>query len=153
MARQSDPPPVVPADDGDVIRTRKSFAATVHARLEVLGIEPRDRVTWIVDGFEKRHAKIRWQTVQYWLDAVSFPQGRRLATLASVLGVNIAQLVGPLRELDGAPPAFDAFARGEGVSMTEEERWHLRMFQWPTEPTVGDYRGLLAVLRNNAERA
>lgn len=150
MERQSAAPGASPSH-GDAVALRKRFAATLHARLEELGVEPQHRVTWLVQRIEAAGGKLRWQTAQHWLDAVSFPQGRNLSRLAGVLAMKMDELVGPLDDSDD-PTAFRSFLEREGGSLTQQERTTLRLFPWPKDPTVADYRSLLAVLRSNAER-
>jgi hypothetical protein len=107
-------------------------------------------VTWICE----RGPFKRWQTVQHWIDGVSFPQGYNLAKLAKALDMKPSDLLGQLKDDLEPPPAtwVTFLATPEGASTSEEERWSLRLFPWTKEPTVGDYRGLLALLRTNAER-
>jgi hypothetical protein len=139
MPRQSEPTP-------DVIRARARFSEALRARLVELGVR---------EGQEKwLHEKlgVRWQTAQAWLAAESFPLGHNLSRLAEALSMDARALVGPmLDDVEPRYPSWAAFlATPEGASITEDERWPLRLFAWPKPPSVSDYRALLTVIRNNA---
>lgn len=139
------------SDEGDVARTRKKFAAALRRRVvDELGIAPDKAPGWLADKMG-----VRWQTAQYWLDGESFPLGHNLTRLGEAVGLNFRELVGPMTDdLEPRWPSWTAFlATADGKSISDEERWSLRLFPWPQPPTVGDYRGLLAVLRTNAERS
>lgn len=151
MPRQSDKPEAS-SPGGDVVEVRKRFAEVVNRRLDVFDVPTKERPRWLAERMVAAGAKsCRWQTAQYWIDGVSFPQGRNLRRLAGVLGVNLNDLVGPLSD-DDAPAAYLTFLEREGATVTSEERVTLRLFPWPQDPVVADYRSLLAIMRANAER-
>lgn len=150
MARQSEEEP---ADGGAVARQREHLARTINARMQELGVEERERTTWVHERFHQNGDPVRWQTVQTWFRGESFPQGRRIRMLAKVLGVNFNTLMGPMNDTGPVPASWPRFLETpEGASITDEERWTLRLFPWPADPAVADYRGLLSLLRGNAER-
>lgn len=141
MTRQSEPTP-------DVIRARARFSDALRARLVELGVR---------EGQEKwlhENVKVRWQTAQAWLQGQSYPLGHNLTRLAEALAMDPKALVGPmLDDVEPRYPSWTAFLETpEGASITDDERWALRLFAWPKAPTTGDYRSLLAVVRANAER-
>jgi hypothetical protein len=134
---------------GDVERTRKLFAERLNARLQELGVPEERRAGWL-----REKMGVRWQTAQFWLEGQSFPMGHNLTLLAEAIGMDPRELLGPMTD-DVEPrwPTWAAFkATPEGQSMSDEERWALRLFAWPKPPTIGDYRSLLALVRANAER-
>lgn len=137
--------------EGDVERARRVFSGTLHRRLGELGIAEKQRVTWLQEQLGEK----RWQTVQFWLEGKSFPQGHRLRRLADVLRMNASELVGPMADqIDPPWPTWREFlATKDGQTVDDEERWQLRLFSWAKAPTVEDYRALLVVVRNNASRS
>jgi hypothetical protein len=135
-------------DDLEMVRRRGEFTAVLRQRVLVeLGIPKEEAPRYLADGCD-----VRWQTAQSWLEGKSFPLGANLRRLSKFIGVAEAKLVGPM--IDEAPPeAFTAFLKTpEGSSMTDLERWAVRLFPWHSAPTLGDYRQLLALYRANAER-
>ncbi|AKF06058.1 hypothetical protein [Sandaracinus amylolyticus] len=145
--RQSQPPS---PDEGDVPRARKKFAAALRRRIvEDFNVPEREAARWLA-----KKMGVRWQTAQFWLEGQSFPLGINLTKLGEAVGMTFAELVGPMAD-DQEPqwPSWREFlATPEGQSTTDPERWALRLFPWTQPPTVGDYRSLLAVVRQNAER-
>jgi hypothetical protein len=147
VPRQSKTPS---ADQGDVARTRKRFAERLKKRIITeLGVPEKDAVGWLAEKMG-----VRWQTAQYWLDGESFPLGHNLTRLGEAVGVDPRELIGPLTDdVEPTHPTWKAFLETpEGKSLSDEERWALRLFWWPKPPTVGDYRSLLALVRTNNER-
>lgn len=127
---------------------RARFSEALRARLAELGIrEGQER--WLQDKLG-----VRWQTAQAWLQKESFPLGHNLSRLAEALAMDPKALVGPM--LDDIEPRYPSWPQfletAEGRSINDDERWALRLFAWPTPPTIGDYRSLLAVVRANADR-
>lgn len=136
--------------DLDMMRARKRVAEVIKRKLGAHGVTDESRMSrWLSE-----RCGVRWQTTQQWVLGNSFPQGKNLMKLAAVLEMSEAELLGPLRDaLEPKNPAWIAFqATPEGLSMDDEERWILRLFSWPKEPQIGDYRGLLALIRTNSER-
>jgi len=112
-----------------------------------MGVPEEEATTWLAQA-----VNVRWQTAQAWLLGTTIPLGKNLHRLAKALGIAEAKLLGPMVDED-PPPAFDAFRRTpEGASMTDVETWTIRLFSWAKEPTVGEYRQLLALYRANSER-
>jgi hypothetical protein len=152
VTRSSQPPPSEPPSEStedDVLDVRAHFAAALNRRLDELGVPERERTTWIKDRVGGR-----WQTAQFWLKGKTFPLGHSLTKLARALAIEPYVLVPPQSDQNiPPPPAWAAFRKTpEGQSMTDEERWLLRLFAWPKPPVVADYRALLVVVRNNSER-
>lgn len=142
MGRQSDP-------EVNVREAKARFAEVLRARLIELGVEGGHEL-WL-----QKNANVRWQTAQRWLRGETFPKTHNVPLLAAVLKMPPARLLGPMvSELEPKSEGWQKFlATSEGQSLTAEERWTLVLSQWVNEPTVADYRGLLALHRNNAERA
>lgn len=136
--------------DLDMMRARKRVADVIKRKLAEHGVTDESRMSrWLADRCD-----VRWQTTQQWVLGNSFPQGKNLMKLAAALNMTEAELLGPLRDaLEPKNASWVAFLETpEGKSMDDEERWLLRLFSWPKEPQIGDYRGLLALIRTNAER-
>lgn len=112
-------------------------------------MDERNRPRWLAEK-----AGVRWQTAQFWLDGESFPMGHNLAKLSEAIGMNARELLGPMTDdVDPQWPTWRTFLdTPEGRSISDDERWALRLFAWPKPPTVGDYRALLALVRTNSER-
>lgn len=129
--------------------SRQQFSARLQARLDELGVPVASRATWLSEATEKR-----WQTAQFWLTGKSFPLGHNLAAVALAVGMRPEELIGPMdAALEPETSAWRAFAETpEGASLSDQERWILRLHPWMRPPTVGDYRALLALIRTNAER-
>lgn len=148
-SRQSDPGPGV---SGDVKKARRRFAVALNKRVRELAgpnVDEKELVRWLADK-----VGVRWQTSQFWLEGESFPLGHNLQRLSEAIGMDARELLGPMSDdIDPKWPTWRTFlGTPEGASLTDDERWHLRLFGWPKPPTVGDYRALLALLRQNAER-
>lgn len=153
MAKDRTSDPGAPAA-GDVARARKRFAKVLNERVRKLAAEESVTDEREIVGWLSRKVGVRWQTAQFWLDGDSFPLGHNLQRLAEAIGMNARELLGPMvDDVDPKWPTWRAFLETpEGKSLTDDERWALRLYQWEKPPTVGDYRGLLALHRSNAER-
>ena len=135
---------------GDVERTRARFSERLRKRVvDELGIPLEKAPAWLQEKMG-----VRWQTAQSWLNGVSFPLGHNLTKLSEAVGVDARDLLGPLTDdVEPTHPSWRTFlATPEAASMTDQERWAMRLFWWAKPPTVGDYRSLLALIRSNAER-
>lgn len=134
-------------------RQREHFAAAIRARARELGIDDHNRTTWLRDRLGELGEHVRWQTVQRWYQGASYPGLRRVRLIGRALNMRESELLLPLDDHDDDPPHWLAWSRTpDGRTMSEEERHILRFFPWPTTPTPGDYRALLAAVRTNAER-
>lgn len=143
---------VVDASDY-VQRQREHFTGALNGRAEREGIETRNRTTWLRDLLLKQGEDVRWQTVQRWFLGTSYPGLRRVRIIAMVLGMNERDLILPLEDQEDDPDHWRAWVRTpDGAAMSDAERQILRFFPWTKTPAPADYRALLTVVRNNAER-
>lgn len=118
-----------------------------------MGIDEKERTTWLRTKLEALGEDVRWQTVQRWYQGQSHPGMRRVRLIGKALGMRDSELILPLDDHEDDPEHWRAWARTpDGLTMSQEERHLLRFFPWPQTPTVGDYRSLLAAVRTNAER-
>jgi hypothetical protein len=128
---------------------RSDFSERLRRRiLQEFGIPAEHASTWL-----SRKVGVRWQTAQFWLDGTSMPAGHNMARVAEAVRMDARELFLTEPEDEPETPAWRAFLQTpEGASMTPAERQACHLFLWQKAPTVGDYRSLLAVVRQNAER-
>lgn len=152
--RQSDPPEPVSVSKNYYTRQRAYFSEGINRRAREEGINDRNRTTWLRDLLRDAGEPVRWQTVQDWFKGESYPGPVRAGIVARVLGMSERDLILQIEEEEDDPEWWRAFLRTpDAVAMTTAERQLVRFFPWPKPPNNADCRALLAVFRNNAERA
>jgi hypothetical protein len=152
MPRRSKPPSDAGWAQEEAEKARKAreeFSTKLRRRvLEELAVPEDQAATWL-----SARAGVRWQTAQFWLRGDAMPAGRNLARVAEVVAMNPSELFQVAIQDEPDTPVWLAFLETpEGKSLSTQERHILQLLPWQKDPTVADYRSLLAIVRQNAER-